>query len=263
LNGPPFLDEIRPGPCSEDIQGLSASVFPAESRSQSHVERLPIHGKSQRYIVVQAVGGELVAAGFAGSLAHPGGNVTGSTFFVPELMAKRLEVLKEALPSTTRAGVLVVRNNPSTRGILEAMGSAAQSLNVAIQPIEVGEPSEFDNALSAWVESQAAGFVVQDHGFLLANSDTIAALAARHRLLSIGPLKLPTSGGLFGYEVKFSDFFRRAASFVDKILKGTKPGDIPIEQATKFKSIVNLKTAKALGFEVPPVLLARADEVIE
>jgi putative tryptophan/tyrosine transport system substrate-binding protein len=109
---------------------------------------------------VQAVGGELVAAGFAGSLAHPGGNVTGSTFFVPELMAKRLEVLREALPSTTRAGVLVVRNNPSTRGILEAMGSAAQSLNVAIQPIEVGEPSEFDNALSAWVESQAAGFVV-------------------------------------------------------------------------------------------------------
>ena len=167
--------------------------------------------------IVQAVGSDLVAAGFAGSLARPGGNVTGSTFFVPELMAKRLEVLKEILPSMTSAGVLVVRNNPSTRGILEAMGSAAQALNVAIQPIEVGEPGEFDNALSAWVEPQAGGFVMQDHGFLLANSEAIAALAARHRLLSIGPLELPTSGGLFGYGVRFSDFFRRTASFVDKI----------------------------------------------
>jgi putative ABC transport system substrate-binding protein len=213
--------------------------------------------------IVQTVGSDPVPAGFAGSLARPGGNVTGSTFFIPELMAKRLEVLKEILPSMTRAGVLLVRNNPSTRGILEAMASAAQALNVAIQPIEVGEPGEFDNALSAWVAPQAGGFVMQDHGFLLANSDTIAALAVRHRLLSIGPLELPTSGGLFGYGVKFSDFFRRAAFFVDKILKGTKPGDIPIEQAAKFKSIVNLKTAKTLGIDMPTSILLRADEVIE
>jgi putative tryptophan/tyrosine transport system substrate-binding protein len=213
--------------------------------------------------IVQAVGSDLVAAGFARSVARPGGNVTGSTFFNSELMAKRLEVLKEILPSMTRAGVLVVRNHPSVRGMLEAMASAAQALNVAIQPIEVGEPGEFDNALSAWVATQARGFVMQDHGFLLANSDTIAALAVRHRLLSIGPLELPTSGGLFGYGVKFSDFFRRAAFFVDKILKGTEPGDIPIEQAAKFKSIVNLKTAKMLGIDMPTSILLRADEVIE
>jgi putative tryptophan/tyrosine transport system substrate-binding protein len=213
--------------------------------------------------IVQTVGSDPVAAGFANSLARPGGNVTGSTFFVPELMAKRLEVLKEILPSMTRVGVLVVRNNPSTRSMLEAMASAAQALNVAIQPIEVGEPGESDNALSAWVTSQAGGFVMQDHGLLLANSDTIAALATRHGLLSIGPLELAASGGLFGYGVKFSDFFRRAASFVDKILKGTKPGDIPIEQATKFKSIVNLKTAKILGINMPTPILLRADEVIE
>jgi putative ABC transport system substrate-binding protein len=213
--------------------------------------------------IVQTVGSDLVTAGFADSLAHPGGNVTGSTFFIPELMAKRLEVLKEMLPSTTRAGVLLVRNNPSTRGILEAMASAAQALNVAIQPIEVGEPGEFDNALSAWVAPQAGGFVMQDHGFLLANSDTIAALAVKHRLLSVGPLELPTSGGLFGYGVKFSELFRRAASLVDKILKGTKPGDIPIEQAAKFKSIVNLKTAKMLDVDMPTSILLRADEAIE
>jgi putative ABC transport system substrate-binding protein len=213
--------------------------------------------------IVQTVGSDLVAAGFATSVARPGGNVTGLTFFNSELMAKRLEVLKEILPSMTRAGVLLVRNHPSTQGMLEAIASAAQTLNVAVQPIEIGEPSEFDNALSAWAASQAGGFVVQDHGFMLANLNTIAALAVRHRLVSIGPLELPTSGGLFGYGVKFSDFFRRAASFVAKILKGTKPGDIPIEQATKFESIVNLKTAKMLGIDMPTSILLRADEVIE
>jgi putative tryptophan/tyrosine transport system substrate-binding protein len=173
--------------------------------------------------IVQAVGSDLVAAGFAGSLARPGGNVTGSTFFFLELMAKRLELLKEVLPSMTHAGVLVVRNHPSMPDILKTMGETAQALNVAIQPIEVGESGEFDGALSAWADRQAGGFVMQDHGFLLANVDAIAMLAARHRLLSVGPLELPASGGLFGYGVKFSDFFRRAAYFVDKILKGTKP----------------------------------------
>jgi putative tryptophan/tyrosine transport system substrate-binding protein len=196
--------------------------------------------------IVQTVGSDLVAAGFAG-----------------ELMAKRLELLKEILPSMTRAGVLVVRNNPSTPGMLKTMGNAAQALNVAIQPIEVGEPGEFDRALSAWADRQAGGFVMQDHGFLLANVDAIATLAARHRLLSVGPLELPANGGLFGYGVKFSDFFHRAAYFVDKILKGTKPGDIPIEQAAKFKSVVNLKTAKTLGIDMPTSILLRADEVIE
>jgi putative ABC transport system substrate-binding protein len=213
--------------------------------------------------IVQVVGSDLVSIGFAQSLANPGGNITGSTFFIAELMAKRLQLLKEALPSLTSAGVLMVRNNPSTPGILEAMGSAAKALGMALQPAEVGGPDDFDNTLSAWTERQAGGFVIQDHGNLLANMPSIAALAARHRLASIGALELPASGGMIGYGVKFSDFFRRAAYFVDKILKGTKVGDIPIEQATKFKSIVNLKTAKALGLEVPATVLARADEVIE
>jgi putative ABC transport system substrate-binding protein len=179
--------------------------------------------------IVQVVGSDLVSIGFAQSLAHPGGNITGSTFFVAELMAKRLELLEETLPSLTSAGVLTVLNNPSTPGILAAVGSAGKALG----------------------------------GNLLANMPSIAALAARHRLASIGPLELPASGGMIGYGVKFSDFFHRAAFLVDKILKGTKVGDIPIEQATKFKSVVNLNTAKALGLEVPGTVLARADEVIE
>jgi putative tryptophan/tyrosine transport system substrate-binding protein len=213
--------------------------------------------------IVQAVGSDIVAAGFAGSLAHLGGNVTGSTFFLSELMAKRLELLKEIRPSMTRAGVLMVRNHPSTPGILEAMGSTAQALNVGVQPIEVSEPGEFDGALSAWVDQRTDGFVMQDHGLMLANVDAIVALAVRHRLLSIGPLELSASGGLFGYGMKFSDFFRRAAYFVDKILNGIKPGDIPIERAAKFNSAVNLKTAKALGIDMPTSILLRADEVIE
>ena len=170
--------------------------------------------------IVQAVGSDLVAAGFAGSLARPGGNVTGSTFFFLELMAKRLELLKEILPSMTHAGVLVVQNHPSIPDILKTMRDTAQALNIVIQPIEVGEPGEFDGALSAWADRQAGGFVMQDHGFLLANVDAIAMLAARHRLLSVGPLELPASGGSFGYGVEFSDFFRRAAYFVDKISQG-------------------------------------------
>jgi putative ABC transport system substrate-binding protein len=213
--------------------------------------------------IVQAVGSDLVDAGFARSLAHPGGNITGSTFFVTELMAKRLELLKEVLPSMTSAGVLIVRNNPSTSGILAAMSSTAQALDIAIQPIEVGRTDEFEGALSAWAARHAGGFVMQDHGFLLANVATVATLAVKYRLLSIGPLEVPAAGGMIGYGVKFSDFFGRAAYFVDKILKGTKVGDIPIEQATKFKSVVNLKTAKVLGIDLPTSTLLRADEVIE
>jgi putative ABC transport system substrate-binding protein len=143
------------------------------------------------------------------------------------------------------------------------MGNAALYLNVDLQPIEVGELSEFDNALLTWDQLQARGFVMQDHGFLLANANAIAELAVRHRLLSIGPLELPSSGGLLGYGVRFSDFFRRAAYFVDKILKGAKPGDIPIEQATTFKSILNLNIAKTLGIDIPTSILLRADEVME
>jgi putative ABC transport system substrate-binding protein len=213
--------------------------------------------------IVQAVGGDLVALGMVASLAHPGGNVTGSTFFVPELMAKRLELLKELVPSMTRAGVLLVRDNPSTSGILEKMGAAAKALLVELQPIEVRGPREFESAFSAWADKQIGGLVMLDHAYFLANIDAIATFASKDSLPSIGPLELPANGGLMAYGVNFSDFFRRAAYFVDKIIKGAKPGDIPVEQPTKFETIINLKTAKALGLDVPTSILLRADEVIE
>ena len=213
--------------------------------------------------IVAAVAPDLVALGVVASLSHPGGHLTGLTFFLPELMAKRLELLKEVVPSMTRAGVLLLRDNPSTGSILEAMGVTAKALSVGLQPIEVNGPREFESEFSGWTEKQIGGLVILDHPDFLASFDAIAALAAKHRLPSIGALELPASGGLVGYGVRFSEMFRRAAALVDKILKGAKPGDIPVEQATKFQLVLNLKAAKALGLQMPPQLVARADEVIE
>ena len=214
--------------------------------------------------IVMLAAGDVLAMGMVTSLAHPGGNLTGSIFFLPELMAKRLELLKEAAPSMARAGVLLVGGNTaSTSNQLEVMGTTAKALKVGLQPIEVRGSWEFESAFSAWADEQTGGLVMSDHGLLLANAITIATLAAKHRLPSIGPLELPAFGGLIGYGVNFPDLFRRAAYFVDKILKGAKPGDIPIEQPTRFKLVLNLKTAKALGLTIPDKLLAIADDVIE
>jgi putative ABC transport system substrate-binding protein len=214
--------------------------------------------------IVMAVGPDLVALGIVESLAHPGGNVTGSSFFVPEIMAKRIEQLKELVPSLARAGVLLVRREDNGNSkILDVMGPSAKALGVELHPIEISGSPDFENAFSAWTKVPIGGLIMNDHGVLLANAAAIGTLAAKYQLPSIGPLELVRNGGLMGYGVNFPAFFRRAPYFVDRILKGTKPGDIPIEQATKFGAVVNLRTAKALGLMVPPTLLATADEVIE
>jgi len=214
--------------------------------------------------IVMAVGPDLVALGLADSLAHPGGNVTGSSFFGPELMAKRLELLKELSPSLNRVGVLnIKRSDNFNANVLAVMGSTAEALHVELQPIDVRGPADFESAISTWADAKVGSLVMNDHTLLTYNAEAIAALAAKQRILSIGPLSLPAAGGLMGYGVDFLTIFRRAAYFVDKILKGEKPGDIPIEQATKFQLVVNLKTAKALGLSVPPTFLARTDEAIE
>jgi putative ABC transport system substrate-binding protein len=213
--------------------------------------------------IVVASGGDLVAMGIIASLSHPGGNITGSTFFFPELAAKRLELLKELVPSMSRAGILMVRGNPANGLALQTTGAAANALRVELRSIEVGGPNDFESAFSALADNQVDGFVVWDHTLFIANAAAIAALATKHHLPSIGPLELPANGGLMAYGVNFADLFRRAATFVDKILKGAKPGDIPVEQATRFKTILNLKIANALGLDVPTSILLRADEVIE
>jgi ABC-type uncharacterized transport system substrate-binding protein len=148
-------------------------------------------------------------------------------------MAKRLELLKEVVPSMTRAGVLLLRDHPSRRSVLEAMEITAKAMGVGLQPIELREPREFESDFLASTDTQIGGFVMVDQAQFLSRANAIAALAARHRLPSIGSLELAAGGGLMGYGVDFSGMFRRAAYFVDKILKGAKPGDIPVEQATK------------------------------
>jgi putative ABC transport system substrate-binding protein len=211
--------------------------------------------------IVMATAGDVVAMGLAASLAHPGGNVTGSNFFLPELMAKRLELLKEVLPSMSSAGTLFRRGVASTPTILEAMRAAGKALGVDLSPIEVSGPEEFESAFAAWADKKIVGVVVLD--IFAGQSLAVAAIAAERHIASIGPVELAAAAGLIGYGVDFRAMYRRAAVFVDKILKGAKPGEIPIEQATKFEMIVNLKSAKALGIDVPMTLLAAADEVIE
>jgi putative tryptophan/tyrosine transport system substrate-binding protein len=218
-------------------------------------------GATSTIPIVMATGSDVVAMGYAASLAHPGGNVTGSNFFLPELMAKRLQLLKEVLPSMSRAGVLFLRGAAATPKILEVMDAAAKALSLDLSPIEVSGPEAFESAFSSWAEQKVNAVVVLDIFTTL--GPAIADLAAKHRFASIGRLELATAGGLIGYGVDFPPMYRRAAVFVDKILKGAKPGEIPIELATKFQTIVNLRTAKALGLEIPTTVLAGAEEVIE
>jgi len=213
--------------------------------------------------IVQAVGQDLVALRLAASIRHPGGNVTGSTFFVSELMAKRLELLKEILPSIGQAGVLLLRNNPTNDIVLATMATTAKVTGVELVPTEVRGPAELESTFSAWAHQQIGGLVIIDHAQFQANAVAIAALAIKHHLPAIGSIELGVRGGLIGYGVSFPDLFGRAATFVDKILRGMKPGDLPIEQASKFKFVLNQKTAKALALDVPTAILLRGDEVIE
>jgi ABC-type uncharacterized transport system substrate-binding protein len=230
----------------------------------TYAQGVPIARKATSTIpIVQATGFDPVFLGMATSLARPGGNVTGSTFFFSELMAKRLELLKEIDPATTRVGVLLTRNSPANATLLETMRSAARVLSVELQPREVEGPAEFEQAFWTWADGKIQGLVISDNGLFQANAEAIAGLAAQYRFPALGSVELAESGGLLAYGVSFHDQFRRAAVFVDKILKGAKPGELPIEQATKFRLVINLKTAKILAITFPPSILARADEMIE
>jgi putative ABC transport system substrate-binding protein len=213
--------------------------------------------------IVMAAVGDALASGLVSNLAHPGGNVTGSTFFNPELVAKRLELLKEAIPDLIRVGLLLNPANRMNEPVLSEAGAMARSLKLELRPFPVRAPAEFEEAFSTMRSESARALAVIDDAVLLANAPALAAAALRHRLPSCGWLDYAFAGGLLAYGVNSAEMWSRAAVFVDKILKGTKPGDLPVERATKFEVVINLKTAKALGLTIPPTLLARAEEVIE
>jgi putative tryptophan/tyrosine transport system substrate-binding protein len=213
--------------------------------------------------IVFATAGDAVAAGLVASLAQPGGNVTGTTHFIPELSAKQLELLKEAIPGLTDVAILLNPANPVNEPVVPVMRETAQSLKVEIHQFGVRGPAEFEGAFAAMATRRVGALVVIDDATLIANALGIVNLASEQRLPASGWPDFAVAGGLMGYGVNYVDLFRRAATFVDKILKGTKPADIPVERATKFETILNLKTAKALGIDMPTSLLLRADEVIE
>ena len=213
--------------------------------------------------IVMVHSGDAVAAGIVASLARPRGNLTGMTYFVPELMGKRVEWLKELIPSITQVAIPVKPDNPFFGTAIHSLEISAKSLNVSFQQFEVRAPNDFADAFAAMAKNGVEAVVVLEDAVFVSNARAIADLAAKHRLPSAGFNEFAEAGGLIGYGVDFFEMYRRAGGFVDKILKGAKPADIPVEQATKFEAVINLKTARALGLNVPPMLLARADQVIE
>jgi putative ABC transport system substrate-binding protein len=213
--------------------------------------------------IVMIVSGDAVATGIVRSLARPGGNVTGSSYFDPEIHAKRLELLKEIAPFAGRVTVLLNPDNAVKVPVIKAMGLVAEALKLDLQQFEARSPDEFQSVVSSMIKTRPDAVAVITDSVFIANAARIAEIVARNRLPSTGWPEFAQAGGLIGYGVNVGDLWYRAAYFVDRILKGAKPADLPVEQPTKFELMINMKTANAFGLTVPPTLLSRADDVIE
>jgi putative ABC transport system substrate-binding protein len=205
-----------------------------------------------------------VAAGFVDSLARPGGNTTGFTLFEYGISAKWLELLKEIAPELKRVAVLRDATIATGIGQLAVIQAAAPSFGVEVRPVSVRDANEIERDVAAFARSPNGGLILTASTLAVVHRKLIIALAARERLPAVYSFRyFATSGGLISYGADTTDQFRRAAGYIDRILKGEKPADLPVQAPTKYELVINLKTAKALGIEVPPTLLARADDVIE
>jgi putative ABC transport system substrate-binding protein len=214
--------------------------------------------------IVMVTVADPVAFGFVASLARPGGNITGFAFLLPELSGKRLEVLKDCVPTLSRVAVLWNAANPYKPHDLREVEAVSRGLGVTIHTFPVNGPADFDDAFKAAVEAHVDGVLTLEDPFTIAHRNRIVGLALQHRLPAVYAVRpFVDAGGLMSYGPDRADQNRRAASYVDTILKGAKPADLPVEQPTKFQLVINLKTAKALGLTIPPTLIARADEVID
>jgi ABC-type uncharacterized transport system substrate-binding protein len=214
--------------------------------------------------IIMALIGDPVAAGLVETLARPGGNATGFSIVAPELSGKRLQLLKEIVPGISAVAVISNVANPQSQIELREMQVAAQTLDLRLQPIQISAESSLENAFEKLSKESIQALIVLTDAILYSQRSRIVALAAEKRLPAMYFFReFVQEGGLMSYAPSDSDLFRRAATYVDKVLKGTKPADLPVEQPIKFELIINLKTANALGLAVPPTLLARADEVIE
>ena len=215
--------------------------------------------------IVIAIIGDPVGGGFAASLARPGGNVTGLTASGPDVVAKRLQIFKEALPSLARVGLLVDVTDLSHGPALRETQIAAQTLGIRVAPrVDVSRPTALADAFATMTRERATGVFIVGGTMLYANRTRLAELAVTNRLPTMcSAQQFVSAGCLMAYSTDLADIFRRAAVYVDKILKGAKPADLPIEQPTKFQLVINLKIAQSIGVAIPPSVLARADQVIE
>jgi ABC-type uncharacterized transport system substrate-binding protein len=239
-----------------NVDVIVAVATPAAQAARQATSTIPI--------VMLAVG-DPVGTGLIASIARPGGNVTGiATQDIPELNAKRLELLKQAVPGLSRAGLLVNATLPHAALITKDFQSAAQALHVQARPVEVRSADDFRSASEALSRERSEGLVVHSDPLVFTNRRQVIELAAANRLPVMYGNKIEAqSGGLMSYGVDLADLFRRGAGYVNKILKGAKPADLPVEQPTKFELVINMKTAEALRLTVPQSLLQRADQVIE
>jgi ABC-type uncharacterized transport system substrate-binding protein len=213
--------------------------------------------------IVMVLVADPVASGLVTNLAHPGGSVTGLSIMTTELSAKRLQLLKETIPRLTRVGILWNPGAPLLTNVVGELKAAASSMSIDLEFVQVRTPEEFSTALSAVRRSRVQALYLLESPLFYVHRITLAELALKAQLPTISAARSYTdAGGLLSYGVNYVDQWRRAAGYVDKILKGAKPGDLPIEQPTQFEFVVNLRTAKALGLTIPQPILVRADEVI-
>jgi putative tryptophan/tyrosine transport system substrate-binding protein len=224
----------------------------------------PLRDATRTIPIVFAAVFDPVAFGFVESLARPGGNITGFTSADYGMSAKWLEVLKDIAPEVARVAVLYGRSNPGGLPMFTAIQVAAPALRVELNSAAVRDAPEIERAVAALARSRNGGLIVTRTSEVMAHGDLIVALASRHRLAAVYPLRsFVTRGGLISYGNDVIADYRHAASYVDRILKGEKPADLPVQYPTKYELAINLKAARVLGLEMPPTLLARADEVIE
>ena len=234
---------------------ILATASPTVAALQQATRSVPI-------VFVQVI--DPVGAGFVASLARPGGNVTGFTAFEYGMSAKWLELLKEIAPRVRRVAVLRDPAIAAGIGQLAAIQSVAPSLSVELSPVDVRDAGELEGAITAFARQPNGALIVTASPAVALRRELVMTLAARHRLPAVYPFRYYVAGGgLLAYGSEWNDQYRQAAGYVDRILKGEKPADLPVQAPTKYELVINLKTAKALGLDVPPTLLARADEVIE
>jgi putative tryptophan/tyrosine transport system substrate-binding protein len=243
-----------------ELVGMNVDVIFAMSSTEVEAVRQA----TKTIPIVFALHADPVGLGHVASLARPGGNITGLTIILTDLVAKELEILKEAVPQATRIGVLFSPTAPSHRPAVQAVETAGEKLGVQLVMVPGRTVEDFEGAFSTMSREHVGGFLVVSAPLFISHRARLAELALKHRLPSMfGTKENVEAGGLMSYGADFNDLVQRAATYIDKILKGAKPADLPVEQASKYELVINLKTAKSLGLDVPLHLQQRADEVIE